>query len=379
MTSWTGKAKEKVKLKLPFFRSDLGPVEITDSEEDVEQEHLEEEEPLTTSTVSDVDMEFESLFVTPKKEQPELDDWSPPSLKTILHNIKPSESTSTPSRPSKKQQRSHLPPPKSHSTITKISIQKEKEKSERQRKKERKKERKGKGKGKELEPEPELNPSVKPAPKRKRGQPSKSAENALMQREDISGQSEPEISATVPTKRARGRPKKIEPTFEEPMVLSVAMYTEVEMPKVPQAGKTLKGLKMVAQDNITDGPRILELDANWGTFIDLVSATARCRKDQLVLGSFRWAWKTLKGTSKAKNPITTVMGYEQMIKNLKAMSTKERDGGNIYIYMAPPVQTVSNDSRVCPVLSFQNIGLIPFIALEYRCRICSCYSHGFRY
>ena len=202
MTSWTGNAKEKVKLKLPFFHSDLGPVEITNSEEDMEQEHLEEEEPLTTSTVSDVDMEFESLFVTLKKEQPELDDWSPPSLKTILHNIKPSESTSTPSRPSKKPQSSHLPPPKSYSTITKNSIQNEKEKSERQRKKERKKERKGKGKGKELKPEPELNPPIKPAPKRKRGQPSKSAENALMQREDISGQSEPEISATVPTKRA---------------------------------------------------------------------------------------------------------------------------------------------------------------------------------
>ena len=70
------------------------------------------------------------------------------------------------------------------------------------------------------------------------------------------------------------------------MVLSVVMYTKVEMPKVPQAGKMSKGLKMVAQDNITDGPCILELDANWGMFIDLILATAWCQKDQLVLGSF---------------------------------------------------------------------------------------------
>lgn len=347
MTSLTGNTKEKVKLKLPFFRSDLGPVEITDSESDVGQEHQEEEEAVIANDFIDVD-EFESLFVTPKREQPELDDWSLPSLRTILHSIKPLESAATPSRPP----RSHLHPPRSQATVTSSSVPKGKEKSEKRNKKERVKAQKGKGKGKEL--------SVEPAPKRKCSQSSKSS----AQRREISGQSELEISTStvIPNKRPRGRPRKIESTFEEPVVLSVAMYTEIEMPKVPQAGKTSKGLKMVAQDNIIDGPCILELEANWGTFIGLIAVTAKCRTDQLVLASFRWAWKTLRGMSRAKNPITTVTGYEQMIKNLKAMTTKDRDGGNIYIYMALPVQT--DDSRVCPVLFFQSIKLIPLIALE---------------
>lgn len=359
---------DKVKLKLPFFRSDLGPVVITDSEEDVEPEHQEEEETLAPGEFSDVD-EFKSLFVTPKRsrEQLDLDDWSLPSLKTILQSIKPLESADTPSRPPC----SHPPPPKSQPTITSTSVPKGKEK-----KKKKEQNRKGKGKGKE--PELRRNSSVEPAPKRKRSQPSRSNAHTLTQHEEISGQSEPEISTVIPNKRAHGRPRKIESTFEEPVVLSVAMYTEVEMPKVPQAGKTSKALKMVPQDNIIDGPCILELDANWGTFIGLVSATARCRTDQLVLASFRWAWKTLKGASKAKNPITTVTGYEQMIRNLKAMSTKDRDGGNIYIYMALPVQTVNNDSRIRPVLFFCNVKLIPLIALEYNWRICGRCSCGFR-
>ncbi|KAJ3965374.1 hypothetical protein EV361DRAFT_770042, partial [Lentinula raphanica] len=118
--------------------------------------------------------------------------------------------------------------------------------------------------------------------------------------------------------------------------LAVALYTEIEMPRIVQRGKTIKGNKYVPQANQVSGPRTLNLDANWGDFVKVVCQTAGCSDDELVLESLRWSWVTLKGASKHKSPITTASGFEQMIKNIKNMNEKDRNAGMVYIYMASP-------------------------------------------
>ncbi|KAJ3766823.1 hypothetical protein FB446DRAFT_610488, partial [Lentinula raphanica] len=99
--------------------------------------------------------------------------------------------------------------------------------------------------------------------------------------------------------------------------LAVALYTEIEMPRIVQRGKTIKGNKYVPQGNQVSGPRTLNLDANWGDFVKVICQTAGCSDDELVLQSLRWSWVTLKGASKHKSPTTTASGFEQMIKNIK--------------------------------------------------------------
>ncbi|KAF9066035.1 hypothetical protein BDP27DRAFT_1424184 [Rhodocollybia butyracea] len=170
---------------------------------------------------------------------------------------------------------------------------------------------------------------------KKRGRPSK-APVAEVVSSEVNDNSD-EHPAPIPKKR--GRPSKApERELSEPLPMAVSLYTKVEMPKILQHGKTAKGTKLITQPNVVDSPRTLDLDMNWGGFIDITCATVKCTRDQLVLSSLRWGWTTLKGASKQRSPITTASGYEQMIKSIKNMYDKERNSGMVYIYMAIPKQ-----------------------------------------
>ncbi|KAJ3728263.1 hypothetical protein C8R42DRAFT_716221 [Lentinula raphanica] len=152
-------------------------------------------------------------------------------------------------------------------------------------------------------------------------------------RQPVTESSESEVQFVEETrpKRKRGQPRKAKPQprseSEEPLPSAVALYTEIEMPRVVQRGKTAKSTKLVPQASQVAGPCTLSLEANWGDFVKIVCQTAGCSDDELVLGSLRWSWVTVKGASKHRSPITTANGFEQMIKNIKNMNEKDRNAG----------------------------------------------------
>jgi hypothetical protein len=157
----------------------------------------------------------------------------------------------------------------------------------------------------------------------------------------------------VPVKRPRGRPPgtgKLKQGLSEPMPVPsyIRMYTEVELPKILQRGKTARGNKMVNQTPRVDGPVSLSLDANWGDFIDSIcTQLVRCKPEQLILPSMRFAWHTLRKRSNDQYPVQNPNGYEQMMNLIKRMPVKDIGEGMLYIYMSAPRPLDDSDSRVC--------------------------------
>lgn len=347
-STWVG----NLKFKLPGRSVHQKTINISSEDEKQgsgdsgsEGDESERDEQEKVSDTSDIEIEdrfSDAVFVTPKSQRiktfEDTEDWSPPSARTAFCFL-----DATPSRRSRKY-RSFKPTsdtsalPKSIAkTKTKQSVKGKQPEYAKNAPPKRKRSAHSQKPTSESEP---TDPKPKRARSHRRSHPKEVASPEANDNTD-------ENLVTVPKKR--GRPPKVpkrEPS--KPLPLAVSLYTEVEMPKVVQHGKTAKGTKLVAQPNLVDGPRTLDLDTNWGGFIDITCATVKCTRDQLVLSSLWWAWATLKGTSKQKSPITTASGYEQMIKSIKNMADKERNTGMVHIYMAMPKPLEENNhSRVC--------------------------------
>ncbi|KIK49949.1 hypothetical protein GYMLUDRAFT_65473 [Collybiopsis luxurians FD-317 M1] len=290
-----------LQLKLKHFITHEKPSTVSDEENQEEIDELVD---------SEIDTVPNALTVTPQKARSDpLKDWTPPSMNSAVQTLAPIPST--PTHPC-------------HKAPNHFHAQKGK----------------GKTKAKELQ-----------------GRTFKWKWSQLKRHCIHSSDSEDETCSpppeppNIPPKRKHGRPHKeptpeLEPSPGESLPLSVYLYTEVEMPMVMKPGKTAARSKMVAQPNFVDGPCVLLLDTNWGDFIDLVCKTAKCTREQLVIESLRWSWRTAKGTTKSRNPITTAVGHDQMVKSLKNMDRKERDGGMVYIFMAQPrILGVAESSR----------------------------------
>ncbi|KAJ3771239.1 hypothetical protein FB446DRAFT_704818 [Lentinula raphanica] len=141
-----------------------------------------------------------------------------------------------------------------------------------------------------------------------------------------SSESEVHFVEETRPKRKRCRPRKSKQQSaspEQPLPLAVALYTEIEMPRIVQRGKMIKGNKYVPQANQVSGPRTLNLDANWGDFVKVVCQTAGCSNDELVLESLRWSWVTLKEFTRTDDTfaqdesidvdLTTLIGQKKSI------------------------------------------------------------------